>query len=694
MDRADWDVLRDGSAFEAKAARGRDGTGKVPDSFWETYSAFANTNGGVIVLGAEERHDGSLEPVGLPDLGKLEGELWNTLLSKQKVSANLLSQSSITHEEIDGRWVILVSVPKAPRELRPVHLNRSLNHAFQRVHEGDRRMEPDVVRRMVADSIVDRDATVLENYTESDIDPGSLRRYRNVFASARPGHPFTTESDTTFLQQIGAVKHLPGQTNLGLTLAGLLVLGRELSIRDRFAAWHLSYRELPSEPESDVRWIDRVVSDGSWNANLFEFFTRIVPKLHQGLKVPFTLRDGQQRIDDTPAHKALREALVNTLVHADYEGRSGIRVLRDPGGFEFVNPGLLLVTPDQVWKGGVSVSRNPVVQRLFGLLQFGEREGSGGPAILRAWSEQHWQPPELLQNVETSELHLRMRLASLLPKNSVRVLRSVLGTAFDAQDRLGRIALVTSHAENGAAHSRITTLSSAHPRDVTVKLQELVRKGLLIGSGPPRTRVYSVRTTNLSEESTHPHKDSQGSEENSDTMIGTSIRTSIGTSIGTRNTTPHEESPPPRTDSPDSVASSDARIGTSTGRSTGTSTGTSQADARDQPRITAAEQVSILLAYCSTWRTISGIASHLGLKEDTVRKRYLPRLLEEDRILRRFPDQPKNPNQAYRATRSQPKPGACGSQPTTPRTQPRHRKKNDPSEKPVAPDSKINLNST
>lgn len=78
--------------------------------------------------------------------------------------------------------------------------------------------------------------------------------------------------------------------------------------------------------------------------------------------MPFALDVNQFRKDDSPAHAAVREALVNTLIHADYEGRAGVRVLRDPSGYEFINPGLLLVTPEQVWRGGVSEPRNPVLQ--------------------------------------------------------------------------------------------------------------------------------------------------------------------------------------------------------------------------------------------------------------------------------------------------------------------------------------------
>ena len=63
--------------------------------------------------------------------------------------------------------------------------------------------------------------------------------------------------------------------------------------------------------DSLIRWADRVQSSSSaWSGNLFDFFFRIYPMLVKDLKIPFKL-EGITRIDDTPAHKALREALAN-----------------------------------------------------------------------------------------------------------------------------------------------------------------------------------------------------------------------------------------------------------------------------------------------------------------------------------------------------------------------------------------------
>ena len=94
-------------------------------------------------------------------------------------------------------------------------------------------------------------------------------------------------------------------------------------------------------------WIDPA-PDGTWNANLFQFYLRVITKLYDGLKVPFALDEGQYRSSEGPVHEAVREALVNALVHADLLGKTGIRIIKHRSGFEFVNPGLL---PDHASAG-------------------------------------------------------------------------------------------------------------------------------------------------------------------------------------------------------------------------------------------------------------------------------------------------------------------------------------------------------
>lgn len=101
-------LLSDGErvTFECKKA-----TKGVPSSLWETYSAFANTYGGIILLGVVEHmdeHDRTkrFEIFGVEDADKIRKDLWNTLNSREKVNINLLYDDDIQTIDVDGKKII------------------------------------------------------------------------------------------------------------------------------------------------------------------------------------------------------------------------------------------------------------------------------------------------------------------------------------------------------------------------------------------------------------------------------------------------------------------------------------------------------------------------------------------------------------------------------------------------------------
>jgi predicted HTH transcriptional regulator len=75
---------RENNRIEAKKA-----AGGLPNSLWEMYSAFANTDGGVILLGVEETPDKTLHTVGVANPEKLISDFWNIANNTQKVSSPL-----------------------------------------------------------------------------------------------------------------------------------------------------------------------------------------------------------------------------------------------------------------------------------------------------------------------------------------------------------------------------------------------------------------------------------------------------------------------------------------------------------------------------------------------------------------------------------------------------------------------------
>ena len=71
VDEMDVASLAEAYDLECKAAQGRDGRGELPDDVWKSYSAMANADGGVILLGVQEKPRGSFRALGLADVERV-----------------------------------------------------------------------------------------------------------------------------------------------------------------------------------------------------------------------------------------------------------------------------------------------------------------------------------------------------------------------------------------------------------------------------------------------------------------------------------------------------------------------------------------------------------------------------------------------------------------------------------------------
>lgn len=147
IDLNQLELYRENNRIEAKKA-----LGGLPHSIWETYSAFANTLGGLILLGVEEHKDKSLHPVDLPDPEGMVREFWALVSDPKKASANVLSPRDVTIHDVDGNHIIVISVPRAQRAYRPVYVDDSPLNTFRRTGEGDYRCTREEYQAMVRDA--------------------------------------------------------------------------------------------------------------------------------------------------------------------------------------------------------------------------------------------------------------------------------------------------------------------------------------------------------------------------------------------------------------------------------------------------------------------------------------------------------------------------------------------------------------
>ncbi len=148
IDFKNLEHYQENNRIEAKRA-----LGGLPHSIWETYSAFANTLGGIILLGVEEYKDKTFHPIKLPDPQQLIEDFSELLCDPKKVNRNILSEDDITIEHIEEKEIVAIRVPRAMRYLRPIYIDGNpMTGTYRRNGEGDYRCTPAEVRKMMQDA--------------------------------------------------------------------------------------------------------------------------------------------------------------------------------------------------------------------------------------------------------------------------------------------------------------------------------------------------------------------------------------------------------------------------------------------------------------------------------------------------------------------------------------------------------------
>lgn len=470
--------------------------GKLPNALWETYSAFANTIGGLILLGVEENtkevdHQKRFSFTSVTNPKLRLKEFWDTINSA-KVSSNILVDANVGVCNIEGADIIWIEVPQADYKNKPIYINDNINKGtFKRNHEGDYHCTEDEIKAMLRDaSSTGNDGSILIGYTMDDIDMKSLESYRIEFQTNHPDHIWNSNKPEEFLKNMScyALDRTTGKS--WLTTAGLLMFGKGLPIRERFDNIRMDYLDqtnlLPGS-----RWSDRLTYDGMWENNLYNFMRLVMPKLVSGIKRPFKL-EGMVRVDDTPVHKAIRESVVNMLIHSDYLINGVLKIVKRDDGFLFSNPGGLKLSVRAIYDGGHSVARNPRIQNLLRMIGYGDNIGSGFPTILESWKGENWRKPDLSQDEELHCVDLKLWMISLLPQECTEHLSSLLGNTYYQLDKDMQIVLSTAFLEGQVTNARLQSILDMHSTDIGHLLATLVEKNMLVVNRKGRWTSYRI----------------------------------------------------------------------------------------------------------------------------------------------------------------------------------------------------------
>ena len=192
--------FREGNRYEAKLAS--DG---LPSSIWETYTVFANTDGGLILLGVKENKDHTFEIAGVKNPESLIKIFWDTVNNQNKVSLNILMNKHLYIQDIDGKQIVCIEVPRSERQFKPIYIgNNILTGTFHRNGEGDYLYIKEDVSEMLRDAnVATADTKILKEMDESVFCPDSVKGYRNVFNNIHINHVWESLDNTDSCKKSG-----------------------------------------------------------------------------------------------------------------------------------------------------------------------------------------------------------------------------------------------------------------------------------------------------------------------------------------------------------------------------------------------------------------------------------------------------------------------------------------------------------
>ena len=286
---------------------------KVPESAYETVSAFLNTEGGHIVLGVND----SNEITGIIDADEVQNAFIGGLQNTDKFGTPVQFDDYLkTHED---KNILIFYIHEAQRQSKPVYLKtkRKGRVAFIRKGGGDYQCNHDDLNRLINDAQQERpDAKSLNLDIDKCLDENSLKWFRHRYENKGGNRSLDHLSNNDFLCELGLASEQDDK--LSPTLAAVLLFGKTANIRQlmpRPIVDCIHYGFTEDHANTGERWLKRTTCE----FNLVKTWQSIVDWYNIFAEIPFAVdRESGQRTDTPPDFIAFRESVINLLSHQDF----------------------------------------------------------------------------------------------------------------------------------------------------------------------------------------------------------------------------------------------------------------------------------------------------------------------------------------------------------------------------------------
>ena len=335
----------------------------------ETIGAFANTKGGVVIVGVSDT--GQIKGV---SVGKATLTDWTNQISQ---SAEPRVIPEIGQVKIEGKEIAIIRIKEYP--IKPISIK---GKCFRRVGSSNRAMTAQEISEMHLHSIGSSwDAFPAPDKTITDIDLKKVARY--IKEANANGRRKIEDEPKDVLHKLEFVK------NKRAAWAAILVFGKEPQRPLSQSAVHCGRFKIDKTQILDDLMIETDLI--SQVDEVIKFITR-----HISVRYEFEGKPKRKEIWEYPL-EALREAVINAVVHRDYSISSNVQVEIYDDRIEIWNPGGLLpgITVEDLYKKEhKSVTRNKLIAQIFYDIGYIEKYGSGTIKIINLCKQNGLPFPE------------------------------------------------------------------------------------------------------------------------------------------------------------------------------------------------------------------------------------------------------------------------------------------------------------
>lgn len=604
-----------------------------PCSILETVCSFANEpglGGGVILLGARENptadEDGILYlPEGLDDPDKAQLDLATQCASV----FNIVVRPQIIVETVRGRAMLKIFVPELPIGRKPLYFKKDglPAGAYRRVGSSDQRCTPDDLAEVLRDLGDAYDRHRVMGATIEDVDEAAVKMYRRLRAKVNPDAEELAYDTQELLE---ALKCVDEEDKTRLNVAGLLLFGTPKALRRELPMARVDYirvmgNEWIEDPEESFRSIDM-------RGSLLLMAYRVVEAVNADLPKGFLLEGSIQAKSVGLPVKALREAVVNALMHCDYRVGRPTQVIRYDNRIEIINAGYSLKPEDELGSPG-SVPRNQTIAPVFHDTNLAEAKGSGIRRMRRLMEAAHMALPTYESNREGNSFTMRLLLHHFLGEEDLVWLAQFADLDLDDGQKKALVFL----REAGAVDNRVyRQLSGCDTLKASAKLTALRDYDLLVqkGRGSATYYVPGDRFASLQdndgrlEDNSENLQDSGSAMPNSDSSMGNN-----GLAMSNNNSTMSNN-----------VA---GMCNSGVGMCNNELIKKALVPLKKRLKSAVLDQIIVNLCRIAEFERFE-IAKLIKRDESYVRK-ILARLVKAGRVKMKYPEMPKHPHQTYRA---------------------------------------------